>query len=186
MRRILIFGPPGSGKGTQAARIAERRDLAHVSTGDMLRAAIAAESELGQRVKEVVDRGDLVPDDLMLDLVEARLAEEDAAEGYLLDGFPRTVPQAEGLWERLDGKAALDGALLLHVPEEELVRRALARGRVDDTEDTIRHRLGVYVSQTKPVFDWIDGRLPVVEIDGVGELDEITSRIESGLDAEDS
>jgi adenylate kinase len=180
-RNVLIMGPPGSGKGTQAARIAERQGLAHISTGDMLRAAIAAGTELGEKVKEILDRGDLVPDDLMLELVKDRLEQPDTANGFLLEGFPRTVTQAEALLESLEGDRALDGVLLMVVPEEELVRRALSRGRTDDTEETIRHRLRVFHEKTQPVLDLLDGRVRRHVIDGVGGLDEITARIERAL-----
>jgi adenylate kinase len=176
------MGPPGSGKGTQAARIAERRGLAHISTGDMLRAAMAAGNELGRRVKDIVDRGDLVPDELMLELVLDRLRQPDAADGFLLDGFPRTVAQAEALYVALEGDRALDRIILLEVPEEVLIRRALGRGRVDDTEETVRHRLEVYHDSTRPVLDALEGKVERVNIDGVGEIEEITARIESALD----
>jgi len=182
-RNILIMGPPGSGKGTQAARIAERRDLAHISTGDMLRAAMAAGTEMGNRVKDIVDRGDLVPDDLMLELVLDRLAQPDAVGGFLLDGFPRTVAQAEALVAALTGGQILERIILLEVPDEVLVKRALARGRVDDTEDTIRHRLRVYLDSTRPVLQALEGKLDRADIDGVGTIDEITARIEQALDA---
>jgi adenylate kinase len=184
-RNILIFGPPGSGKGTQAARIAERRGLAHISTGDMLRAAMAAGSDLGLRVKAIVERGDLVTDELMLDLVRERLGQSDAGRGFLLDGFPRTVPQAEGLLGLLRReKKALDLVILLDVADDELVKRALARGRSDDNESTIRHRLNVYRQQTEPVLEVLDGRVSVAHVDGIGGIDEITERIERALDAE--
>jgi adenylate kinase len=182
-RNILMMGPPGSGKGTQAARIAERRGLAHISTGDMLRAAMAAGTELGKRVKDVVDRGDLVPDDLMLELVLDRLSQPDAANGFLLDGFPRTVAQATALVDALEGGQVLERIILLEVPDEVLVERALARGRADDTEDTIRHRLRVYLDSTRPVLAALEGKLDRVDIDGVGGIDEITARIEAALDA---
>ena len=182
-RNILIMGPPGSGKGTQAARIAERRDLPHISTGDMLRAAMAAGTEMGNRVKDIVDRGDLVPDDLMLELVLDRLAQPDAVGGFLLDGFPRTVAQAEALVAALDGGQILERIILLEVPDEVLVKRALARGRVDDTEDTIRHRLRVYLDSTRPVLQALEGKLDRADIDGVGTIDEIAARIEVALDA---
>ena len=177
------MGPPGSGKGTQAARIAERRGLAHISTGDMLRAAMAAGSKLGSRVKDIVDRGDLVPDDLMLELVLDRLSQPDAAEGFLLDGFPRTVAQADALVAALNGSRVLERIILLEVPDEVLVERVLARGRTDDTEETIRHRLRVYIESTQPVLDTLEGRLDRVDIDGVGTIEEITARIERALDA---
>lgn len=178
-----MMGPPGSGKGTQAARIAARRDLAHISTGDMLRAAMAAGSELGKRVKDVVDRGDLVPDDLMLELVLDRLAKPDAASGFLLDGFPRTVAQARALCAALDGDRELELIVLLEVPEDVLVERALGRGRTDDTEETIRHRLRVYLDSTRPVLDALEGKVERADIDGVGGIDEVTGRIEAALDA---
>jgi adenylate kinase len=177
------MGPPGSGKGTQAARIAERRGLAHISTGDMLRAAMAAESELGSRVKDIVDRGDLVPDDLMLELVLDRLTQADAANGFLLDGFPRTVAQAEALVAALTGGQVLERIILLEVPDEVLVERVLARGRADDSEETIRHRLRVYLDSTRPVLAALEGKLDRADIDGVGTIDEITERIEKALDA---
>lgn len=180
---VLIMGPPGSGKGTQAARIAERQGLAHISTGDMLRAAIAAGNELGEKVAAILKRGDLVPDDLMLELVMHRLEQSDTANGFLLDGFPRTVTQAEALLESLEGDRALEGLLHMVVPEDELVRRALSRGRNDDTEETIRHRLKVYHDKTKPVLEFLVGKVPVHVIDGVGEMDEITARIVSALES---
>ena len=183
VRNVLIMGPPGSGKGTQAARIAERRGIAHISTGDMLRAAMVAGSELGQRVKEVVDRGDLVPDELMLELVLDRLGQPDAAAGFLLDGFPRTIAQAEALCAALEGERVLERIILLKVPEEILVARVLGRGRVDDTEETIRHRLRVYRESTRPVLDVLEGKVDRVDIDGVGEIEEITARIEAALGA---
>ena len=179
----MIMGPPGSGKGTQAARIAERRGIAHISTGDMLRAAMVAGSELGQRVKEVVDRGDLVPDELMLELVLDRLGQPDATAGFLLDGFPRTIAQAEALCAALEGERVLERIILLKVPEEILVARVLGRGRVDDTEETIRHRLRVYRESTRPVLDVLEGKVDRVDIDGVGEIEEITARIEAALGA---
>lgn len=183
VRNVLMMGPPGSGKGTQAVRLAERRGWAHISTGDMLRAAMAAGTELGSRVKDIVERGDLVPDDLMCDLVEQRLNEPDTENGFLLDGFPRTVEQAEGLMERMAESRKLDCVVLLRVADEVLIERALSRGRADDTEDTIRHRLEVYRRQTRPVLDFLDDRVRRVEIDGVGGIDEITVRIERALDA---
>lgn len=181
-----MMGPPGSGKGTQAERIAGSQQLAHISTGDMLRAAMAAGTPLGLQVKEVVERGDLVPDELMLALVDERLQQDDATGGFLLDGFPRTVAQAEGLAKVLEGQGVpLGCVVLLSVPDDVLVERAMARGRTDDSEATIRHRLGVYLEQTEPVLGWYEGKVPVYEVDGVGEIDEITERIQSVLDDAD-
>ena len=159
--------------------------MAHISTGDMLRAAIAAGTDLGVKVKEVLDRGDLVSDDLMLDLVKERLAQPDAQKGFLLDGFPRTVAQAEALLESLEGDRRLEGVIVLHVPEEELAKRLLGRGRSDDNGDTVRHRLRVYEDQTKPVLAVLEGEVARHDVDGGGEIDEITRRIEDALDAPD-
>ena len=182
-QHVLIMGPPGSGKGTQAALIAEKRGMAHISTGDMLRAAIAEGTDIGKRVKSVLDRGDLVSDELMLALVKERISRPDAREGgFILDGFPRTVAQADALLEELDEDRQLDGIVLMLVPEEELVRRALGRGRTDDTEDTIRHRLKVYDEQTKPVLAALEGRVPRRDVDGIGSVEEITKRIEDAID----
>lgn len=186
-RNILIFGPPGSGKGTQAARIAERRDIAHISTGDMLREAVAAETDLGLQVRAIIERGDLVTDELMLGLVKERLGQADAKEGFLLDGFPRTVAQAESLLElAAKENRPIELVVLLDVPDEELLERALARGRADDTKETIHHRLSVYREQTEPVLEALAGKVTIETIDGVGDLDSITERIERVLDAANS
>jgi adenylate kinase len=182
-----MFGPPGSGKGTQAARIAERRGIAHISTGDMLRSAVDAGTNLGLQVKAIIERGDLVTDELMLGLVEERLGQADTMEGFLLDGFPRTVNQAEGLTALLsEAGRPLDVVLLLDVDDDELVRRALARGRADDSEETIRHRLNVYREQTEPVLGALTGKVAIEEVAGVGDLDAITGSIELVLDAADT
>ena len=149
-RRILFLGPPGAGKGTQAAMLATALGVPHVSTGVMLREAVADGTELGRRAKSIMDGGDLVPDDLVVAIVEERLARDDAACGYLLDGFPRNVAQAQALTAAL-GDDSVQVALLLDVDEEEIVDRLMKRaaeGRADDNEDTIRRRLEVY--RTKP------------------------------------
>jgi len=186
-RNILMFGPPGSGKGTQAARIAQRRGLVHISTGDILRDAVAAGTKMGLQVKAIIERGDLVTDELMFGLVKERLRQADTLEGFLLDGFPRTVNQAEGLLALLSmAGRQLDVVLLLDVDDDELVRRAVARGRADDDEGTIRHRLNVYREQTEPVLEALAGRVGIEKIGGVGDLDSITGSIELVLDAADT
>jgi adenylate kinase len=176
------MGPPGSGKGTQAAKICAKRNLDHVSTGDILREAMRTGSEIGRKVKAVVESGNLVGDELMDELVKARLTEESARRGFMLDGFPRTVPQAEVLLEML-GEGGIEAVLLLKVPEEAIVERLLLRGRTDDTRETIRHRLEVYEKETEPVLRYLESQgVDIVEIDGMGSVELIAKRIESVLD----
>ncbi len=158
--------------------LARALGVPHISTGDMLRAAVAAGTDLGRRAEAIMARGDLVPDDLVVALVEERLAEPDAACGYLLDGFPRTLEQAAALDEAV-GEGAIEIALLLEVPEDELVGRLLHRareqGRADDTEETIRRRLQVYREETEPLVEHYGDR--VVRIDGVGTIEDVFARI---------
>jgi len=185
---ILLIGPPGSGKGTQAARICAQRGWAHISTGDMLRAAMEAGSETGKKVQSVVGSGDLVGDELMLQLVAERLKAEDCQNGFMLDGFPRTVPQVEGLLKMLpeEGGQRIDKVLLLRLPDEEIIERLLERGRTDDSRETIQHRLQVYRKQTEPVVNFLRSEgVEVDEIDAMGSIDEISERIGNVLDAVD-
>lgn len=177
-RRILFLGPPGAGKGTQAQMLARALGVPHISTGEMLRDAIAAQSDLGKQVESIVASGALVSDDLVLALVEARLGRDDAACGYLLDGYPRNVSQAVALSEAM-GDDAIELALLLDVDADELVGRLLKRaaqeGRADDSEDVIRHRLEVYASETKPLIEHYGD--DVVTVAGVGSIDEVFASI---------
>ncbi|KAA3640869.1 MAG: adenylate kinase [Armatimonadetes bacterium] len=177
-RRILFLGPPGAGKGTQAEMLARALGVPHISTGVMLREAIAEGTELGKQVEQVVASGALVSDDLVLALVEERLGRGDAQCGYLLDGYPRNVVQAAALADVM-GDDAIEVALLLNVDNDELVTRLLKRaadqGRADDTEDVIRHRLDVYLSETMPLIDHYGDA--VTTVDGVGEIEEIFARI---------
>ena len=180
-RRLLFLGPPGAGKGTQAAMLARALGVAHVSTGDMLRQAVAEGTALGKRAESIMAAGDLVPDDLVVAMVAERLAKRDAECGYLLDGFPRNVPQAEALSAAL-GDGALEMVLLLDVDEEELVRRLLGRaaqqGRTDDNEETIRRRLDVYRRETEPLADYYPRQgVAVVEVHGDGAIDEVFARV---------
>jgi adenylate kinase len=182
--RILILGPQGSGKGTQAARIAAAYDVPHVATGDILRTAVAAGTQLGERVAPMLERGDLVPDDLMVDLIRERLVEED---GFVLDGFPRTVPQAEALDTMLDeiGKP-LDVVLLLEVSDdvalERLLGRGAAEGRADDALDAIRNRLRLYHGLTEPVVERYRAEGTLVAVDGERPIDDVSVAIEEALD----
>lgn len=180
--RIVLFGPPGSGKGTQAATLKERLAVPHISTGDLLRAAVKAGSELGLKVKSVMDAGQLVSDDLMLDLLEDRFAQDDARAGFILDGYPRNLAQANALDAMLERIGQpLDMALLLEVPHELIVERlagrAAAEGRKDDDPDTVRARLNVYAEQTAPVADFYRQRGQLTELDGTGSVDEVQARL---------
>lgn len=176
-RRILFLGPPGAGKGTQAAMLARAIDVPHISTGVMLRDAVAAGSELGRQVESVMSAGDLVSDELVVAIVDERLERDDARCGYLLDGFPRNVAQAAALNDAVTD--AIGTVILLDVETDELVARLLARasreGRADDNEDTVRRRLEVYRTETEPLIDHYAD--VVVRVDGVGSIDEVFSRI---------
>jgi adenylate kinase len=180
--RLLIVGPPGAGKGTQAARIAERFGIPTISTGDIFRANIANETELGKRVKEIVDAGDYVPDSLTNELVSDRLSEADATTGFLLDGYPRTPDQVRVLDELLASRGhSLDAVLRLKADQDEIVRRltkrAVEQGRADDSEDAIRHRQEVYRRETAPVLEMFRDKGLLIEVDGLGTVDEVTERI---------
>lgn len=186
--RLLIVGPQGSGKGTQGVRIAEAFGIPAISTGDMFRAAVSGGSELGERVKAIIEAGDLVPDELTSAVVRERLSEGDAAGGFLLDGYPRNLGQVGDLDAFLaDRGEQLDAVIELDVPREEsiarLSQRAAEQGRSDDTEEIIANRLAIYERETAPILDVYRERGAVVAIDGVGSLDEITERIVAALEA---
>ncbi|WP_248239847.1 adenylate kinase [Microbacterium kunmingense] len=188
MARLLIVGPQGSGKGTQGVRIAEVLGVPVVSTGDVFRANVAGGTDLGVQVKEIIDAGQLVPDELTSAVVRDRLSKEDAAGGFLLDGYPRNLPQVMHLDEFLGGREEkLDAVIVLEVPREEsiarLSKRALEQGRADDTEAVIAQRLAIYESETAPIIGVYATRGIVDEIDGTGSVDEITDRILAALRA---
>jgi adenylate kinase len=188
MTRLLIVGPPGAGKGTQAARIAERYGIPTISTGDIFRANIKNETELGKQVKAIVDAGDYVPDSLTNALVTDRLAEDDAARGFLLDGYPRTPDQVTYLDDLLASEGnALDAVIRLVADEDEVVRRlrqrAIEQGRVDDSEEAIRHRQEVYQRETAPLLDIFRERGLLIEVDGLGAIDDVSDRIFAALEA---
>lgn len=178
--RLVLLGPPGAGKGTQAARLAERLGVPAISTGDIFRANIKGGTELGQKVQAITASGALVPDELTNDLVRDRLAQDDVAEGFLLDGYPRNVAQVAALDEIL-GDRAVDLAVEITADPDVVVGRLLKRaeieGREDDTEDVIRHRLDVYAEQTAPISAVYAERGLLVQVDGIGEVDEVTERL---------
>ncbi|HEY6034741.1 MAG TPA: adenylate kinase [Kofleriaceae bacterium] len=179
---LLLFGPQGAGKGTQAARIAAEYGIPHVSTGDMLRAAVANETELGRQAKPIMERGDLVPDELMVALIRERLGEPDAAEGFVLDGFPRTLAQAEALDAMLrEIGRDLDAVVVLEasdaVVRERMLKRAELEGRADDTPEAIDRRLANYHAQTAPLVEWYRSRDKVAPVDGTPPVDEVWEQI---------
>ena len=181
--RLVFIGPPGAGKGTQAERLVKTYSLAHLSTGDMLRAARDAKTEIGKRADVYMSAGQLVPDEIILGIIRERLTQADCKQGYLLDGFPRTIAQAEGLDKMLqqDG-TPLDVVLELRVPEDELFRRLASRGRADDRPEVIRQRLVAYRNQTEPLLDYYSQRGLLKTIDGLGTIDEIFDRTRTVLD----
>jgi adenylate kinase len=186
--RVVLIGPPGAGKGTQAVRIAEHFACADVATGDIFRANVAEGTPLGRTAQAYMDRGDLVPDEVVIAMVMDRLAERDCDAGFVLDGFPRTVGQAEALDRRLAGlETPLDAALNFEVTEEELFRRLAGRSaalhRSDDTEQTIRHRLEVFAVKTQPLVDYYAHRGLLVPVDAIGSVEEVTVRILDALAA---
>lgn len=180
------MGAPGAGKGTQAALVSEHYGIPQISTGDIFRANVAAGTQLGLAAKRYMDAGEYVPDEVTNDMVEARLGEDDAKAGFLLDGYPRTVDQVARLDEMLEHLGArLDGVIVLQVDREELIARLLERartsGRTDDTEDVIRYRQTVYADQTAPLLDLYSARGLVVDVDGQGTVDEVAERIWAAL-----
>lgn len=186
MNRLLIIGPPGAGKGTQAVKIAEKLNIPAISTGDIFRKNIKEETELGKEAKSYIDSGNLVPDSVTNRMVRARLAEDDTANGFLLDGYPRNTAQVGELDTILADMGQEIGQVLLFVADnDELVERLLGRaakeGRSDDNEEVIRHRLKVYEEETAPLVAIYTERGLVTQIDGLGEIDEVTSRIMDAL-----
>jgi adenylate kinase len=178
MAKIIFLGPPGAGKGTQAQRLAESLEIPHISTGEILRNAIAQATPLGQKAQSYVEKGELVPDNLLLDLVRDRLKQPDAQKGWILDGFPRNVSQAaflETLLQELN--QTLNYALNLEVPDEVLINRLLERGRQDDNADTIQRRLEVYRNETEPVIEFYQERSCLRAIDGNRSVEEVTESL---------
>jgi len=184
--RLLIMGPPGAGKGTQAVALAQRIGGAHISTGDIFRANVRDQTELGKAAQRYMDAGEYVPDEVTNAMVKDRLAQDDARDAFILDGYPRTVDQVSTLDGILAGLGnQLDGVIELVVDPEELIERLLKRaetsGRADDTEEVIRHRQEVYTAETKPLLEVYGSRGIVIKVDGMGDVDEVTQRIDAAL-----
>lgn len=185
--QFIFMGPPGAGKGTQAQILAASWKIPHISTGDILRACVVAQTALGQKAQAYMDKGELVPDELLMDIVAERLKETDAAAGWILDGFPRTVPQAtflDKLLPELSGAGATNTGLKavnLDVPDDILVARLLSRGRKDDNEATIRRRLQVYREQTEPLIAFYGSRHQLVAVDGDRAMAEVTAQLQQEL-----
>jgi len=187
--KLIFLGPPGAGKGTQAQRIEEAFSLRQLSTGDMLRAAVAAETEVGLLAKDIMARGDLVPDEVVVGIIADRIDQPDCANGFILDGFPRNLAQAKALDTMLlENNIALDAVIELAVDSEVLIGRILKRAaesesgpREDDTEEALQHRLEVYEQQTAPVADFYAGKGILRTLDGMQEMDEVTAQIKAAL-----
>jgi adenylate kinase len=173
--RVVLLGPPGAGKGTQAVKLAEKLEIPHLSTGDLFRENIGNGTELGLKAKSYLDAGDLVPSELTNELVDDRLSNPDTDAGFILDGYPRSVQQAQALHDMLERRGIeLDTVLELRVPEDALFERLKARGRADDTDDVIRNRMNVYRDETAPLIEYYSHELKTVE--AVGTVDEVFAR----------
>ncbi|MGU3293563.1 adenylate kinase [Williamsia sp. M5A3_1d] len=174
--RLVILGPPGAGKGTQAEMLSESLGIPHISTGDLFRANITEGTPVGIEAKKYLDAGNLVPSEITIDMVRARVAEPDATGGFILDGFPRSTEQADALGQILsDADTKLDAVLSFEVDEDVVVDRMLARGRADDTEDVIRNRMQVYLKETSPLLDYYGEQVTV--IDAIGDVGEVHQRV---------
>ena len=188
MVKLVFLGPPGAGKGTQASLIADFYKVPHISTGDILRSNVAEISPLGIKAKDYMDKGDLVPDQLILDMVKERLENPNAQNGWILDGFPRTVTQAEEFFKKYEseGEEAKSSSsfhvINLQVPDDVLVARLLSRKREDDQEETIRNRLQVYYQQTQPLIEFYQAREQLIIIDGNNPIETVTNAIKQEVD----
>jgi adenylate kinase len=179
--KLLFIGPPGAGKGTQAGKVAARLGIPHVSTGAMFRDHVSRGTDLGRKVEAIMAAGDYVPDEVTVAMLSERISQDDAGNGFILDGFPRTEAQVASL-DRLIGDDGLDKVVVFEVDEDELTERLLSRGRDDDNEDTIRYRFKVYLEQTQPLIEIYEARSVTVYVDGLGEVDEVTDRILSKIE----
>jgi adenylate kinase len=183
MARFILFGPPGAGKGTQASVLSVLLALPHISTGDLFRAAVTEKTSLGLKVQAFLDQGELVPNEVVIDMIQDRLGQEDSQNGWLLDGYPRSVPQAHALDALLDSlNQSIDRVINLKVSDEFLLERLLGRGRKDDTEEVIRRRLQVYREQTAPLIQFYRDRNQLTDIDGSAPVEVVTASIQEAAD----
>lgn len=185
---LILFGPPAAGKGTQAKRLVENRKMVQLSTGDMLRAAIASGSELGKKVEGVMQRGELVTDEIVIALIEERLPEAEAAGGAIFDGFPRTLAQAKALDSMLEQRGSrIDLVVRLKVDDEQLLKRVAGRfaesGRSDDNPESFKVRLSAYNDQTAPLLPYYENQKKLVEVDGMGSIEDVSTGIDGALEA---
>ncbi|NUQ23752.1 MAG: adenylate kinase [Saprospiraceae bacterium] len=189
MINLILFGPPGSGKGTQAAQLVDRYRVLHISTGDLFRYEMGNNTPLGQKAKSFIEKGELVPDEITIGMLQNKVDAHPEAQGYIFDGFPRTIPQAEALDAFLAGRGqAISRLIMLDVPDEEIIQRILGRGatsgRADDLNtEIIQNRIDVYKEQTSPVFDYYAHHGKSVKVDGVGSIDAIFDRLCGVVDA---
>ena len=175
--RIILFGPPGCGKGTQATFISESLSIPHLSTGDMLRSAVSSGSEIGLKAKNIMESGGLVSDQIVLSIVEQRIAKDDCEKGFILDGFPRTVNQADKLDTLLSTNNKLDYVLRIKVDEEEIIKRLIDRAREDDKPDIIKNRFKTYNLETQPLIPFYEERKILFNIDGMQEIEKVSEDI---------
>lgn len=189
MMNLILFGPPGSGKGTQAKMLTETFQLVHISTGDLFRYEIGNQTELGVLAKSFIDKGELVPDEVTVGMLKNKVEAHPEAKGFIFDGFPRTIPQSEALDALLNSKNTdVAQLIMLDVPEEELVKRLLNRGKTsgrsdDNDESIIRNRIDVYKATTKPVYDFYDAKSKASTINGLGEIEEVFGRLSDAVKA---
>jgi len=189
MTNLILFGPPGSGKGTQAARLVGKYDLLHISTGDLFRYEMGNNTPLGQKAKSYIEKGSLVPDEVTVGMLRNKVEANPDVKGYIFDGFPRTIAQAEALDKLLAEKAqSISGLIMLDVPDEEIVKRILERGKTsgradDNDEDTIRKRITVYQEETAPVYDYYKQKGKAFKLNGLGTIEEIFDRLTKQIEA---
>lgn len=189
MINLILFGPPGSGKGTQAANLVDKYNLVHISTGDLFRYELSNDTPLGLKAKEYMSKGELVPDEITIGMLENKVNKHSDSNGFIFDGFPRTIPQAEALENLMNSKGSvIDSLISLKVDKEEVVNRILERGktsgRADDTDRSIvENRFTVYENETRPVFEYFDKKGLSVELDGMGTIDEVFDRISVVIDS---